>query len=103
MHDDWKKDVKELGKKLDTFNDRLADTEKHLAVYNEQLKIHIAGVKEAQRRNNLLEQTLQLEVVKFNKKLEPITSHVKIVNFVFRYMMMPIGLAMAIAYFKDWV
>ena len=98
--DDWKNDIKDLSRKLDAFNDRMAETEKHLAVYNEQLKIHIKGVQEATRKNDLLEQTLQLEIAKFNKALEPIKSHVKIVNFCFRYVGVPIFLAYVAIYIK---
>lgn len=54
--------MKEIVDKIDKLDDRLDNIDKHLAVYNQQLKEHI-------RRTTLLE-----------KDVEPIKAHVAVVS-----------------------
>jgi len=98
--EDVKADVKTIGTKLDDFHVRIANIEALLEVYNSLLEVHIEGVKENKRRNDLLEQKHNMEVLKFEKTMAPIESHVKIVNFTFRYMFLPITIAVAIFWIK---
>lgn len=54
---------------MNEIHERLASIDKHLAVYNEQLKNHI-------RRTELLEE-----------KMETVDTHVKMVNGVFKFIL----------------
>ena len=94
--DSWKQDLKDIKSKVDDMDGRVHRQEKHLAVYNEQLNIHIKASNENSRKNDLLDQKLQLEIKKVHSDLAPIKTHVKVVGFIFRYMIMPIGIAAAI-------
>ena len=100
MSDDWKQDLKDIKSKVDSMDGRLHKQEKHLAVYNEQLTIHIQGTAEANRKNDLTEQKLELEIAKVNKTLNPIQTHVKVVNFCFRYVLLPIAIAAIVFWVK---
>lgn len=59
------KHLDRIESKLDTLDKRLDKMDVHMAVYNEQLKIHIAGVNDA-----------RTDIRRIDRDIEPIKSHV---------------------------
>lgn len=66
-------DSKKVYDKLEQIDFRLADMDKHLAVYNEQLRIHIEGTVQNREALNKQEE-------KFSAKLAPIEKHINMVE-----------------------
>lgn len=62
--------------KLDKIDEKVDLITTHLAVYNEQLKLHIAGVEEARKENKLLREFIDKHILQNNKRLMPIEEHI---------------------------
>jgi flagellar motor component MotA len=67
---------KNLDDKLDRIQDDVNEIKTHLAVYNQQLVIHI-------KRSETLEQKLELDMEKMNQEIKPLISHVSMVQGAF--------------------
>lgn len=65
--------LEKLADKVESTNERLASIDKTVAVYNEQLKIHIEGT--VQNRQSIKESNERIEA-----ELKPIKSHVTLMN-----------------------
>jgi flagellar motor component MotA len=67
---------KNLDDKLDRIQDDVNEIKTHLAVYNQQLVIHI-------KRSETLEEKLELDMEKMNQEIKPLISHVSMVQGAF--------------------
>lgn len=63
--------------KLDKICDRLADIDKSVAVYNEQLKLHIEGTVQNREQLRLFREKVEAD-------LTPVKKHVVFVEVVFK-------------------
>jgi hypothetical protein len=88
----WNKRLEVIEKKIDKLEDKFvkdldwkSSIDTHLAVYNEQLKIHIEGVHEIKRQNELLEGYITKETQIIRKELEPIKAHIIVINTMIKY------------------
>lgn len=68
-----------LEDKLDKVNDRLNDIDKNVAVYNEQLKIHIEGTVQNREQLHLFRQ-------KFDSDFAPVKKHIAMVEGVLKFL-----------------
>ena len=59
---------------------QLVHIEKHLGEYGKQLAIHIQGVQEAHRRNEILSDTLNLTKIDFELRLKTVEKPIIIVQ-----------------------
>lgn len=76
MEDNFKRveeKLEKLADKVENTNDRLNSIDKTVAVYNEQLKIHIEGTIQNRETIRILQDKLESE-------LKPIKSHVSLMN-----------------------
>ena len=88
-----------MDRRLEKIEHRLDSTEKHLAVYNEQLTIHIQGVEETKKQNELLKQYM-------DKELAPIRDHVVTVKKFASFVTQAGGLllfVLAVAKYLGWI
>lgn len=68
-----------LDDKLDKVNERLSDIDKNVAVYNEQLKLHIEGTVQNREQLSLLR-------LKFDSDLAPVKKHIAMVEGVLKFL-----------------
>jgi predicted nucleic acid-binding Zn-ribbon protein len=68
--------MKTVEDKLDLIQEDIGEIKSHLAVYNEQLRIHI-------KRSEAIEKKLEIDVNKIEEQIAPIKSHVELVRAVF--------------------
>ena len=64
-----------IDRKFEKTDRRLDGVEKELIVYNEQLKIHVEGVRQLKQENEMLREYIDLETNKLTQKIEPIKEH----------------------------
>lgn len=64
-------------KKFDKLDSRVDDIDKKLAVYNQQLEIHIQGVITAREENKILREYIDSETTKIVDDIKPIGDHVQ--------------------------
>lgn len=64
-------------RQLDRLDGKIHNIEKELVVYNEQLKHHIEGVRQARIENNMLREYIDLETEKIQGDIAPIKRHVE--------------------------
>lgn len=57
-------------KQSDRMAEELREMNKHLSVYNSELRVHIAGVLELKEQNNLIRQQIAQRDVEIREKLE---------------------------------
>lgn len=88
----WNKRLEIIEKKLDNVEEKFmkdlgwkSSIDTHLAVYNEQLKVHIEGVQEIKAQNKLLETYINNETKSIKKELEPIKAHIIVINTILKY------------------
>ena len=65
-----------LENKLDKLDGRVDGVDKELAIYNEQLKVHIEGVMQAREENALLKNYIDIETEKIRADLKPVVDHI---------------------------
>lgn len=82
--------------KIDVLDSRLDKVETHLAIYNEQLKVHIKGVQEMHKENKLLKENIDnnyaLAQSELNKRFQPVNSHIKKVDTYIRAIILLISI-----------
>jgi len=71
-----------LERKFDKVERRLDNVEQELVIYNEQLKHHIEGVKQARKQNDMLKEYIDIENKKVLNEFKPIKQHIEKVNGV---------------------
>jgi len=84
-------DEKRILNKLDIMDERIDSINKNLAVYNEQLKVHIEGTIQNRKQIAALDQ-------KILDKITPVEDHVKAVNTVLK---LAGGIAILLAAFES--
>lgn len=97
---DIKEQVQEIKKDLKEFknntNNELINIGKELAVYNEQLKLHIAGVEQnkeslmltqshMEKQHEMLRKDIELRERALEAKIEPVVTHVQGVQFTIQF------------------
>lgn len=68
-----------LDDKLDKVTDRLSDIDKNVAVYNEQLKLHIEGTVQNREQLHLFRQKLESD-------LAPVKKHIAMIEGVLKFL-----------------
>lgn len=84
-------DEKRILNKLDIMDERIDSIDKNLAVYNEQLKVHIEGTIQNRKQIAALDQ-------KILDKITPVEDHVKAVNTILK---LAGGIALLLAAFES--
>lgn len=64
-------------RKFEKLDKCLDDVDKRLAIYNEQLKVHVAGVETAREENRMLREYIDVCVARIEEDIEPISRHVE--------------------------
>jgi len=71
--------IDKLSEKQDLQNEKIMSIDKNLAVYNEQLKIHIEGTVQNREQIKLLKES-------FNTELDPVKKHINHVEGVLKFL-----------------
>lgn len=75
LYDKMDRGAEKLDRRLEKMDARVDNIDKSLAVYNEQLKVHIQGVEQARIENKQLREYIDVEVTKITRSISPITKH----------------------------
>jgi len=75
--------VKDISDKLDKIVEDIGEIKQTLAVNTKELEIHVKGVIQAQERNDLLKQDMEIRFENLNADIKPIKSHVSFVQGAF--------------------
>ena len=68
--------------KLEDSNDKLSSMDKNLAIYNEQLKVHIEGTIQNRDAIQLLNNKIEIEISPIKKHVNMIEGGLKLIGLV---------------------